>query len=348
MPSISTIETVLPEKRYSLEGVARAGNEWLADAPEAAKLFERFLRSSETGDRYFSVDLAEVLRLKGLARRSALFEELGAPLGVRAVRGAISRSGLPASDIRSLIFTSCSCPSIPSIDGLIVEQAGLPRTVGRIPVYQHGCAGGVIGLELACDLARMGAPVALTSVELCSLVFQPTDHRPSQLVGSAIFADGAACAIVSPEERGLVFVDRQSFLMPNSRHLMGYDIFDDGFHLRLDRELPQALAEAAPVRVDEFLARHGLSPSDIAFWLFHPGGIKILDFLERSFALKREQAGWSRAVLRSVGNLSSATILFVVKAFLDSRVAKIGDRVLMMGIGPGLTIELILFEWIGG
>jgi len=348
MPSILTIETVLPERRYSLAGVARAGSEWLADAPEAAKLFDRFLRSSETGDRYFAIDLSEVLQLRGLERRGALFEELGAPLGVRAVRGAISRGGLAASDIRALIFTSCTCPSIPSIDGLIIEQAGLERTVRRVPVYQHGCAGGVIGLELACELARVGAPVALTSVELCSLVFQPTDHRASQLVGSAIFADGAACTIVSPEDRGLVFIDQQSFLMPNSRHLMGYDIFDDGFHLRLDRELPQTLAAAAPDRVGEFLARHGLTPSDIAFWLFHPGGVKILDFLERSFALRPEQAEWSRSVLRSIGNLSSTTILFVLKAFLDSRVAEIGDRVLMMGIGPGLTIELILFEWVGG
>jgi alkylresorcinol/alkylpyrone synthase len=149
------------------------------------------------------------------------------------------------------------------------------------------------------------------------------------------------------ENKGLAVVGHQSFLVPNSRHLMGYDIFDDGFHLRLDRELPKALASEAPEQVRRFLAQFGMTHEDINFWLFHPGGAKILDFLEETFALKSEQARWSRDVLREVGNLSSATILFVLKAFLDSKVAARGDKVLMVGVGPSLTIELILFEWVG-
>ncbi|MFM1847792.1 MAG: 1,3,6,8-tetrahydroxynaphthalene synthase [Pseudomonadota bacterium] len=346
MPSIIAVESALPPFRYEIDGVAAAGARWLQSSPEAAKLFERFLRSSETGSRNFSFDLREVLELKGLKKRGELFEEFAPILGAQALSAALQQARLPATAVASLVFTSCSCPSIPSVDALVVERVGLSRSVGRLPVYQHGCAGGVIGLELACDLAKTRGVVACTAVELCSLVFQPQNNRPAQLVGSAIFADGAAAAIVSPDERGLVYLDHQSSLLPNTRHLMGYDIFDDGFHLRLDRDLPQALADVTPGLVGEFLGRHGLESTDVHYWLFHPGGVKILDFLERSFGLHGDQSRWSREVLRTVGNLSSATILFVLKAFLESKVAVPGDKVLMMGIGPGLTIELILFEWV--
>lgn len=345
MPSIVAVATALPETRYTLDDVARAGARWLADDPDAAKRFDRFLRASETDERYFSLPLEAVLSLGGMSKRNAVFEEFGPLLGQEALARALQLGKRQPDEIGALIFTSCSCPSIPAIDGLIIERTGLSRTVSRVPIYQHGCAGGVIGLELACDLAVSKKLVALTSVELCSLVFQPENHRAAQLVGSAIFADGAAAALVSAEDRGLVFVDRCSFLLPETRHLMGYDIFDDGMHLRLDRDLPHALAEAAPRKVAEFLARNGLGVDGVGYWLFHPGGVKILDFLEQSFSLRSEQSRWSREVLRSVGNLSSATILFVLKSFLEARVMSRGEYALMMGIGPGLTIELVLFRW---
>ena len=129
---------------------------------------------------------------------------------------------------------------------------------------------------------------------------------------------------------------------------MGYELFDDGFHLRLDRELPQKLMGAVPERVAQFLKQYNLTTKDIAHWLFHPGGIKILDYLENGFNLKPVQCHWARDVLSQNGNMSSATVLYVLKAFLDSRSARSGDKALMLGVGPGLTVELILFEWIEG
>lgn len=347
MPNILAVETALPEHRHAREDVARAGSAWLADSPEAAALFHRFLGSSETGERFFVMPLDEVLKLHGMSERTALFERFGPPLGATALERALAHTGRPAADVTALVFTSCSVPVIPSIDALIIEQANLPRTVARIPLFQHGCAGGVIGLEVACDLTRTAGLSALISVELCSLVFQPGNHRAAQLVGAALFADGAGCALIGPGDDGLAIVGHESYLLPESRHLMGYDIFDDGFHLRLDRDLPHALALAAPARVAQFLHTHGLASRDVAHWLFHPGGVKILEFLEERLALAPEQSRWSRDVLGTVGNLSSATVLFVLKSFLDSAIASVGDYAVMMGIGPGLTLELILFRWQG-
>src|SRR5690606_11913017 len=122
-------------------------------------------------------------------------------------------------------------------------------------------------------------------IELCSLVFHYDDPSPTQLVAASIFGDGAAAAVVVPEDRGINIVATQSLLIPNTRHMMGYDILDDGFHLRLDRALPQTLAEYAPIAITDFLKSHSLALKDIDYWLFHPGGVRILDLLDKTFNL---------------------------------------------------------------
>jgi alkylresorcinol/alkylpyrone synthase len=347
MASIVAVGTVIPPNAFSPSDVSAIAAEWLKQEPAAKELFDRFLRASTTGRRHFVLSHEQFLSLGGLAQRQEMFETHGPRLGTEALSKALTCAEIPPEAVGSLIFTSCSCPSIPAIDGIILRESGLHETTGRLPIYQHGCAGGVIGLQLANDLSRTRGVVALTSVELCSLVFQIGNTAPSQLVGASLFADGAATAVISPEDRGLVFLAHQSYLIPDSRHLMGYDTFDDGFHLRLDRDLPRALSEIAPVCVSSFLERHGVRREQIAHWLFHPGGVKILDFLESAFEIPAERCCWARDVLRTVGNLSSATILFVLKRFLDSKIATPGEKILMLGVGPGLTIELILFEWQG-
>lgn len=347
MTSIKAVGTAVPDLRYTADEVRGIGAQWLRDTPEKIELFSRFLNASRAEHRYYSIPSEQILDLRGLERRNHLFEELAPALGEQAIRSALSQSGIEPAAVESMIFTSCSCPSIPAVDGLLIDRLGFRRTIQRLPIYQHGCAGGVIGLQFGKRLGAGGGIVAVTSVELCSLVFQPRNTTPAQLVGAALFSDGAACAILSPEEKGLCIRGSESFLVPHTRHLMGYDIFDDGFHLRLDRDLPQALAETAPRRVRDFLGRFNLQTNDVRHWLFHPGGVKILDFLEEILEIETAQAHWSRDVLSQIGNLSSASVLFVLKAFLESGVARAGDKVVMLGVGPGLTLELILFEWVG-
>jgi alkylresorcinol/alkylpyrone synthase len=125
---------------------------------------------------------------------------------------------------------------------------------------------------------------------------------------------------------------------------MGYDIFDDGTHLRLDREIPQALLAAAPPAIQSFLKNKNLSSKDIRWWLFHPGGAKILSSLEETLCVSREQTRWSWESLRDHGNMSSASILFALKSFIDDKEYNVGDKMVMLGVGPGLTLQLNLFE----
>lgn len=346
MPSIINIGTALPEYKYTLDDVKAVGHEWLSNTPDLHNRFNRFLTSSKTDQRNFIVPPSQMMHLKGIKNRAALFEEHGTGLGCTSLLKSLEGTSKNIAAINAMVFTSCSCPAIPSIDAEIIQRTGVTRSITRVPIFQHGCAGGVVGLSLGSKLSSLHGVVSVTSVELCSLVFQPENPTAAQLVGSAIFADGAASALISPEENGVVFKATESFLIPNSRHLMGYELLDNGFHLKLDRELPQKLASVAPEKVRSFLSDNNLTQEEISYWLFHPGGIKILDFLESAFELKSYQSKWSRDVLETTGNMSSATVLFVMKAFMDSKVAKNGDRILMLGIGPGLTLEMILFQWV--
>jgi alkylresorcinol/alkylpyrone synthase len=223
-----------------------------------------------------------------------------------------------------------------------VSELGSDAEIDRVPLYQHGCAGGAAGLALASRLA----PAYVASVELCSLVFQSEDLRGGNVVGSALFGDGAACAAITDADNGLVFRDTRSWVLPESTHLMGYELLNDGAHLTLDRELPSVLADFAPDAIRAFVARSGLSTRDIQWWLFHPGGTKILNILEQCFELRRTQTHWSWDVLARYGNMSSATILFVLAEFMKDAPCADGDFVLVAGIGPGLVLQLLLLQWI--
>ena len=345
MTCIRSIATAQPQHCYSQEDILKATQSWLSEKPETRVLFERLLRGSRTDSRRYALTLEEILSLNGAKGRAEYYADRATKLAEQALTEALSQSGLAPASVDSLVFTSCSVPVLPSIDALMVESAGLRNTVHRVPIYQQGCAGGVIGLALGERLSRTSTHVALVSVELCSLVFHFENPSPAQLVGSAIFADGAASAIIGPGEDGLTFVGSSSFLVPNTRHLLGYDIFDDGAHLRLSSELPAAVAKSSPPAVTQFLAQHNLTKADVPWWLFHPGGIRVMDMLEESLALNPDQCRWARDVLQRSGNLSSATILFVVDEFLKSAPYKDGDYVLMVGIGPGITVELVLFQY---
>ncbi|MEZ4754172.1 MAG: 3-oxoacyl-[acyl-carrier-protein] synthase III C-terminal domain-containing protein [Bdellovibrionota bacterium] len=344
MPSISSVQTSSPSIQVSKDQMLNIAEHWLQDDDEAKERLLRIIKGSGVENRKFTLPHETLLSLNGMSGRSKYFETQGTQHLGKVISDTLEIEKLSPAEISTLIFTSCSVPSIPSIDAKAITEGRLPSNISRVPIYQHGCAGGVVSLALGAKMASLGKPVIISSVELCSLVFQPGSHEGTQLVAAAIFADGAAAAVISPGEGEVNIVGSQSLLLEESRHLMGYDIFDDGFYLRLDRGLPTALANQAPTIVTEFLLKYELKKADINFWLFHPGGVKILDFLAKAFELNHAQCRWSYEILRDNGNMSSATILFVLQKFLAEQSLKPGERALVMGIGPGLTVELVLLE----
>lgn len=342
MASIIRVGTALPEHAYSRDEIVAAGNEWLGRHAEEAELFARFIASSKIERRCFAITLPEILAQAGMQERAERFIRHGLPLAERAARDALK--GADGGKPDTLIFTSCSAPIVPSLDCPLVDRLELDRAIRRIPIYQYGCAGGAAGLALAGRLAGPEGGSLLVSAELCSLVYQREDLARGNLVGAALFGDGAAAVYVGEGPGQLRFLDSSSHLLPESQRLMGYDLRDDGSHLRLDRELPQILKEALPDLLERFLGRSGRSSRDIGWWLFHPGGTKILKGLEEALGIDSGRSRFAWDVLAEYGNMSSASILFVFEAFLSSGVYSAGDLVVSLGIGPGLTIELLLLE----
>jgi alkylresorcinol/alkylpyrone synthase len=344
MAVISSVVTALPDNIYSRDDILAVSAQWLSEFPHQRELFDRFVSSAQISQRHFAIPLEDILRLSGAQERAQLFQTKGRALMNECVGKLFAEQRVKAQEIDHLLFTSCSSPAIPSIDVGVIDDHEFRRSVNRVPIFQHGCAGGIIGLSLAHRLLREGQKALLSSVEICSLVYQAADVSGGNLVGSAIFGDGAAAVLIEDTGEGLCYIDAQSHLIPESAHLMGYNIEDDGTHLRLDRALPQALTQYTPPFVKSFLAQNNTTTADIDWWLFHPGGVKVLHALEEAFAIRRTQSHWAWDVLEQYGNMSSASILFVLKEFLQAKSALPGQKVCMLGVGPGLTIEAILLE----
>jgi alkylresorcinol/alkylpyrone synthase len=344
MSFIHSVVTATPPYRYATQEITDKAGLWLKSSPQEKALFERLANSTKIDYRNFALPIDDLLALRGPAERAQIFKETGGALLREVIAKALSASGLSTQDVGALLTTSCSVPTIPAIDAQAINELRLSETILRLPVYQYGCAGGAIGISLARHLCATSGVTLLASVELCSLVYQGSDLQAGNIVGSAIFGDGAACVVISPEEGPLRIANSQSYLIPDSHGLMGYDICDDGAHLRLDREIPQALLSSAPKAIDAFLGQSNLSRGDISWWLFHPGGAKILTSLEDTLSVRRAQSRWAWESLRDHGNMSSASILYALQSFIQDREYKPGDRMLMLGVGPGLTLQMNLFE----
>lgn len=344
MSFIHSVVTASPPYRYSTTTITEKAGAWLQARPQERALFERLATSTKIEYRNFALPIDELLRLNGTAGRAQIFGEVGSALLREVLEKGLKKAGNSPHEVGALVTTSCSVPAIPALDAHLIHEMGISETVLRLPVFQYGCAGGAIGISLGRHMSASTGLTLLASIELCSLVYQGGDLRAGNIVGSTIFGDGAACVVISPEQGPLRIADSQSYLIPNTSTLMGYDIFDDGTHLRLDREIPQALLQAAPTAIESFLRRSNLSPSDVAWWLFHPGGAKILSSLEETLSVSRAQTRWAWESLREHGNMSSASILFALERFLADKEFKGGDKVLMLGVGPGLTLQMNLFE----
>lgn len=340
---IKKISRAAAPYKYATKDILPYAHTWLQNTPKEYELFEKVSQGSKITHRNFAIPLEQVINLKGITERAEIFMQAGTELASQAV----SALGLTSEDfaqIDNLLFSSCSFPLIPTIDCALINKFPFRKNINRLPLFQYGCVGGVSGLRLSNQLAGSGKTL-LVSAEICSLIFQRADTSRTQVIGGALFADGAAAILLEPEAKhGIEIVASSTYLIPESLHLMGYDWSDSGAHLRLDQKLPFAVAAESKKLISQFLESINVSTQDLAYWLIHPGGIKILDLLESLFELDLKKTSFSHQIMETYGNMSSATILHVLDEFNNSSAVQSGDLALMLGIGPGLTIELILLR----
>jgi alkylresorcinol/alkylpyrone synthase len=317
--------------------------------PHLARRTSLLLDPQDDGYRHLLREPAEMLEALSLGEQTARYREAAPALAASAAERAIAAAGDERESIGLLVVASCTGFILPGLDAHLVPRLGLRPDVMRVPMMQLGCAGGAGGLARAADWARThpGQRALVVAVELPSLTFRPADHSLDNLLSALVFGDGAGAVVVEAadggEQAGGLHIGRvRSVLVPDSLGELGYELADDGLRVILSRRLPDVLAATLPALVDDFC--EGGIAADLDAVALHPGGSAIVDAVAGCLGLRERQLAASRSVLRTTGNTSSAAIVFVLEELAASLPSRHG-RGLIIGFGPGITVELMELAW---
>ena len=351
---MAAVSRTLPRHHYEQGEILEALEAYWADQHYNADRLRRFFQNVEVGSRHLALPLERYGELDGFGAKNDAFIEAATDLGARAITEALEAANLEPRDVDAIFFTTITGIATPSIDARIVNALGLRRDVKRTPMFGLGCVGGAAGLARMTDylLAFPEHVAVLLSVELCSLTLQPRDFSVKNLIASGLFGDGAA-AVVGVGARhaacdacsGPRIVATRSSFFPDTQWVMGWEIDGDGFEVVLSAELPALIRRDLRPEVDAFLADHDLSRGAVDVWVMHPGGPAVLDAIADAMAVGADAFGITWDSLASVGNLSSASVLFVLGDTIDAGVAEPGDHGLLMAMGPGFCAEQVLLRW---
>ena len=274
---------------------------------------------------------------------NAAYVKAATTLSLAAARDALSASKVSVAEVAGIVVASTTGLMTPSLDAVIAQELQLPATVSRSPLFGLGCAGGVSGLARAAEMciARGGRPVLFVAVEICSATFQKNDTSKSNLIGSSIFADGAAAVVLSSEPSQLRVVDSHSHLFPNTYDIMGWDFTDSGFKVRFSRDIPTFVREQLPHMISEACQGWDIAQGDVNSWITHPGGAKVLEAFAEAVGADESDLKDAYDVLRDHGNMSSASVLFVLHHMLSHGNVNTGYAI-MSALGPGFSSEHLL------
>ncbi len=280
------------------------------------------------------------------AEANLLYEEIGLDLAAEAAVQALDRAGVAADDVGLVVLVSSTGISTPSLDAKLIRRLGIAASAARLPVWGLGCAGGVAGLARAAELAAAvpGRVVLLVAVELCSLTFQRNDFSKSNLVGAGIFADGAAAAVVAAGGEGPEILGTHSTLFADTEDIMGWDVVATGLKVRFSRDIPTFVRTHLADLAAAACRRWGITRQDLAHYIVHPGGAKVLAAYADSLGLSAVTLATAYEVLAEYGNMSSASVLFVLERFLRAT-PPAGRYGVMLSLGPGFSAEQVLFRW---
>ena len=310
---------------------------------------EQLHRAVRVGGRHLALPLEEYGRLHSFAARNAAWTRVAVEVGAEAVQRALLAADVAPAQIDHLYFVTVTGIATPSIDARLVERLGLRADVKRVPIFGLGCVAGAAGLARVADVLRgaRNEVAVLLAVELCSLTLQREDLSIPNIIASGLFGDGGAAALLDggARDRGPRIAATRSVFYPDTERVMGWDVVDSGFKVVLSPAVPQLVREKLRADVDRFLADHGLRRGDIAHFICHTGGPRVLEAVEEALELPHDSMRRSWESLQKVGNLSSASVLFVLSDLMAAGDARPGDRGLLLAMGPGFCSELVLLEW---
>jgi len=356
------ITTALPPYKVLQAKAAEELKARMATRPAIARLIDAAAQHSGIESRFVVVPDAEVESTERFyapdngtpgpdtKSRMTQYEYWSKNLAQQAVARLLQETQCVPSGIGRMITVSCTGFFAPGIDYHLMNEFKIPACAKRTHIGFMGCAAALVGFNSALEAMQSAAgekgSTLLVALELCSLHLQ-TEPTRDNILANMIFADGCAAALFSPLPHftpKLKLLSTHSHLFSGSAEIMGWKIGNTGFEMMLSPELPRIIAESAVPRLKQILHEQGIAETSIRHWALHPGGRAVLDALQDGLGLSCDQAAPSRAVLKNFGNMSSASILFVLKELLATQNIGKGERVCAVAFGPGLTMEVALME----
>ena len=346
---ILSIATDAPPYTLSGETAERLLHKLAARWERRPEPLVRILQNTGIESRHTVFEGDDVIADHTLGQRNELYVSTCIELGEQVVRRALDEAGLAPCDIDAFISVSCTGFMLPSVDAHLINRLRMNANARRLPITELGCAAGAVALTRAWEQLQVypRSHVLVLSVELPSLTFQPNDRRLTQLVSSMLFADGAAAVVLGAKTGGCgpSLLGSRSYTIAGTLGEMGYNLDEDGFHIVLSPTVPELIKKTIRPQIAALLEEHGASLADLRWCAMHPAGPKVLNLVAEELGLSRQQLAPSWNVLKDYGNMSSATVLFVLAEMMRHAPARPGDLGAIVAFGPGLSGEIVLARW---
>ena len=346
---IARVEKELPEYSRETKDVLPLVENWLSEQDERfrrkiLKIFE----AAGVDKRYSIMSPEEVFTSTSFKDKNNIYARESKKLGENVLHKSLKNSGWEPNSLDYIITVSCTGIMIPSLDAYLINALDLKQDITRLPVTEMGCAAGISGMIYAYNFLKSnpGKRAAVVAVESPTATFQLNDFSMANMVSAAIFGDGAACVLLSSETNaeGPEIIGEEMYHFYDATHMMGFDLTNNGLQMILDQAVPETIADHFPKIIHPFLKKYDSSIEKVEHLIFHPGGRKIVQTVSDLFGNLGKNIDDTREVLRLYGNMSSATVLYVLERFLEKDIPK-GDQGIMLSFGPGFSAQRILIEW---
>jgi alkylresorcinol/alkylpyrone synthase len=351
---IAAVGCALPANVHTQAEVLEClGSVW-GDDPRLLSRLAVLHENTGVRTRRFALPVAAYAEPRTFGETNRIWLEHALELGQRAVVDALDAAGLAPADVDLFVSTTITGIACPSLDARLMNRLPFRADCKRLPIFGLGCVAGAAGIARAADYLRAfpDGVAVLLAVELCSLTFARADRSMAQMVASGLFGDGAAAVVLVGAERarrlgldGPRVLAARSVFYPDTEDVMGWDVSQHGFRVLLSARVPELARERLAPDIRRFLAAHGLEPARIARWIAHPGGPKVLRALAETLELPSGALDASWGMLERVGNLSSASVLFILRVVLDGPRPAPGAQGLLFAMGPAFCSELVLLGW---
>jgi alkylresorcinol/alkylpyrone synthase len=346
---IKCVSKQLPKYSRTTEEILPFLDAWLEGQDSRfIRKVKKIFEGAAVDKRYSIMDPIEVFTHTSFEERNNIYVREVIDLGTKVLKKAIAKANWKPTDLDYIITVSCTGIMIPSLDAYLINKLGLRQDIVRLPVTEMGCAAGISGIIYAKNFlkANPGKRAAVIAVESPTATFQLDDYSMANIVSAAIFGDGAACVLLSShsDDVGPKIIDEEMYHFYNAEHLMGFKLTNSGLQMILDIDVPETISNHFPDIINPFLEKNNLKTADLHHLIFHPGGKKIVQTVESLFSELGKNIDETKEVLRLYGNMSSATVLYVLEQTMDKK-PKVGEIGLMLSFGPGFSAQKVLLQF---